>query len=138
MTVLVAYDGSDPAQKALHHAATHYPDDEIVLLRVIEAADGSLEAGIGLVQEKLKQRRQETEREISAEVGALIQRDDLELRTEIKVGKPARVIVDFAETHDVECIVIGNHGREGVSRVLLGSVAERVVRRAPTTVTVVR
>ncbi len=138
MPVLVAYDGSDPAQKALQHAATYYPQDEIILLRVAEAADGSLEAGVDLIQEKLKELRRETEREISEEVGELIRRDDLDFRMEIVAGKPARKIVEFAESHDVHTIVIGNHGRKGVSRILLGSVAEQVVRRAPTTVTVVR
>lgn len=138
MAVLVAYDGSAPAQKALQHAATQYPDDEIILLRVAEAADGSLEAGVDLLQEKLKELRDETRTEVSAEVGELIRRDDLEFRMEIVAGNPAREIVSFAEEHDVHTIVIGNRGRKGVSRVLLGSVAETVVRRAPTTVTVVR
>ena len=138
MSVLVAYDGSDPAQKALQHAAATYPDDEIILLRVVEAAGGSIEAGVELVQEKLKKLRNETEREVSAEVGELIRRDDLSFQMELVVGKPAREIVDFAADHDVHTIVIGNHGRTGVSRVLLGSVAEEVVRQASTTVTVVR
>src|SRR6056297_1334519 len=50
MAILVAYDGSAPAQKAVEHAFTTYPDEEIVLLRVIEAADGSTGAGIMAAQ----------------------------------------------------------------------------------------
>lgn len=46
-------------------------------------------------------------------------------------GDPASGVVRFAETHDVELIVMGTHGRTGFSRLLLGSVAEEVVRRAP-------
>ena len=49
-----------------------------------------------------------------------------------------REIIGFAEDNDVSHIVIGSHGRTGASRVLLGSVAQTVVRRAPTPVTVVR
>ena len=47
-------------------------------------------------------------------------------------------IVEYVETHDVDHVVIGSHGRKGLSRVLLGSVAELVVRRSPVPVTVVR
>jgi nucleotide-binding universal stress UspA family protein len=52
--------------------------------------------------------------------------------------RPARAIVDYAEEHDVAHTVVGSHGRTGVTRVLLGSVAENVMRRAPCPVTVVR
>lgn len=138
MAVLVPYDGSQPAQKAVEHAITNWNDHEIVLLRVIEAADGSLEAGVDLVKEKLKQKRKEGAAELSDDLRALIDAADTEFRIETAVGKPAREIVRFAEDNDISHIIIGSHGRSGASRVLLGSVAERVVRRAPTTVTVVR
>ena len=46
-------------------------------------------------------------------------------------GRPAHAIVDYAIRHDVDIIVIGTHGRTGVSRALLGSVAEAVIRRSP-------
>ncbi len=46
-------------------------------------------------------------------------------------GRVARQIVEYARTSTVRIIVIGTHGRTGVSRVLLGSVAEAVVRLAP-------
>ena len=51
---------------------------------------------------------------------------------------PAGEIVDYAKEVHVDLIVIGTHGRTGVSRFLMGSVAEHVVRRAPCPVLVVR
>lgn len=45
-------------------------------------------------------------------------------------GDPATALVNLAEMEGVELIVMGTHGRTGVSRVLMGSVAELVVRRA--------
>ena len=45
-------------------------------------------------------------------------------------GPPARAIVSYARRHAVDLIVMGTHGRTGVSRAVLGSVAEAVVRRA--------
>lgn len=138
MAILVAYDGSHPAQRAVEHAVSTYPDEEIILLGVVEASDGSIEAGIDLIQEKLKTVRDETSEEVSEEVKELVRKSDVDFRMETVVGKPSRAIVSFADENDVDVIVIGSHGRAGVSRVLLGNVAENVVRRAPTTVTVVR
>ncbi|HSN82641.1 MAG TPA: universal stress protein [Polyangiales bacterium] len=50
----------------------------------------------------------------------------------------ARAICDYAEKHDIDLIVVGSHGRGGMERWLIGSVAERVVRHASTNVYVVR
>jgi universal stress protein A len=46
-------------------------------------------------------------------------------------GDPASAIVKLAEDEQVDLIVMGTHGRTGLSRLLMGSVAESVVRRAP-------
>ena len=138
MAVLVAYDGSQPAQKALKRAVDDYADEEIILLRVIEAAEGSTGAGINLAREKLKEMEAKTDEEVRADVDDLVDTADLDLRTETAIGQPARQIVEVAEAEGVDQIIVGSHGRSGVSRVLLGSVAETVVRRAPMPVTVVR
>jgi nucleotide-binding universal stress UspA family protein len=53
-------------------------------------------------------------------------------------NSPAAAIVEYAEEEDVDLIVIGTHGRGGVAHLLLGSVAERVVRTAPCPVLTVR
>ncbi|PSQ23605.1 universal stress protein UspA, partial [Halobacteriales archaeon QS_9_67_17] len=64
--------------------------------------------------------------------------ESVTLETATEMGQPARTIVDYADDNDIDEIVIGSHGRQGISRVLLGSVAENVVRRADMPVTVVR
>ena len=53
-------------------------------------------------------------------------------------GAPAQEIVRCAEERDVDVIVMGTHGRGGVSHLILGSVAEQVIRMAPCPVLVVR
>lgn len=136
MPILVPYDGSRPAQQAVEYAVANWPAEPLVLLRVIEAADGSLEAGVDLIQERLKDSREEGAAELSADLLETL--SDVDYDVETVVGKPGREIVAFAETNDISQIVIGSHGRTGASRVLLGSVAQTVVRRAPTPVTVVR
>jgi nucleotide-binding universal stress UspA family protein len=59
-------------------------------------------------------------------------KDRRELRPEcaMRLGTPWEEIVQHADEHDIDLIVMGTHGRDGLARVLLGSVAETVVRRA--------
>lgn len=56
----------------------------------------------------------------------------------VTTGHPAERIVALATEIDADAIVLGTHGRTGLRRIVLGSVAEEVVRRAPCTVLVVR
>jgi len=49
----------------------------------------------------------------------------------IEYGSPGETIVEFAKKNDIDLIVMGTHGRTGLSRVLMGGVAEQVVQRAP-------
>lgn len=53
-------------------------------------------------------------------------------------GDPGMMVADYARDNGAELVVISSHGRTGVSRLLLGSVAERVVRLAPCPVLVLR
>lgn len=56
----------------------------------------------------------------------------------VRFGKPFLEIIQVAKEENVDLLVIGTHGRAGVDRVILGSVAERIVRKARCPVMVVR
>jgi nucleotide-binding universal stress UspA family protein len=56
----------------------------------------------------------------------------------VAASSPAAAIIDYAKQTHVDVIVVGTHGRGGVSHLLMGSVAEHVVRNAPCPVLVVR
>jgi nucleotide-binding universal stress UspA family protein len=60
------------------------------------------------------------------------------VETAVRWGVPVEVIVEHAATHHADLIVIATHGRTGLSHVLLGSVAERIVREAPCPVLTIR
>lgn len=60
------------------------------------------------------------------------------VRSEVLPGDPAGVIVEIARRGAFDVVVLGTHGRRGLGRLVLGSVAERVLREAPCTVVVVR
>lgn len=64
--------------------------------------------------------------------------EDADVRTHIEVGTPVATIVQVAGDEDIDQVVISSHGRTGVERMLLGSVAEGVVRRAPCPVLTVK
>jgi universal stress protein A len=53
------------------------------------------------------------------------------LRQEVAIGTPYRAIVDAALTEGADLIVMSTHGRTGLAHMLIGSVTERVLRRAP-------
>jgi nucleotide-binding universal stress UspA family protein len=56
----------------------------------------------------------------------------------VRIGVPAEEIVRYADARNIDLIVMGTHGRTGVAHLLMGSVAERVVRTAPCPVLTVR
>jgi len=142
MHVLVPYDESDGSKRALEHALAQYPDATVTLLHVVDLVDAGYASPVdGTVpgfweewfesEKAASERLLDTGRERATEAG-------VDVQTETVVGRPTRAINEYVTEHDVDHVVMGSHGRSGVTRVLLGSVAEGVVRRAPVPVTVVR
>ncbi|MES3516135.1 MAG: universal stress protein [Natronomonas sp.] len=135
-SVLVPFDGSDQSESALDHALRKFPDGSVTALFVVDLG-GINYGGVAppeAVLSDLDERAGETVRD-AVEIAA---GHDREIDTETRRGQPAREIVGYADEGGFDHIVIGSHGRDGVSRILLGSVAELVVRRASVPVTVVR
>jgi nucleotide-binding universal stress UspA family protein len=137
MHVVVPVDGSDPSDAALAHAVEQFGDEDVTVLYVIDPVDGATTWGPGSAGDWLNTAEERAETVLS-EAEDRAAAEGCEVDTDTVVGRPARAIVDYAEERGVDHVVIGSHGRDGISRVLLGSVAETVVRRSPVPVTVVR
>jgi universal stress protein A len=73
-----------------------------------------------------------------AALGATLQNGVARITTEVRIGSPAQAIVDAAVHYGSDLIVMATHGRSGLPHLVLGSVAEQVVRRAPCPVLAVR
>ena len=134
--VLVPVDGSAESQLAFTHAIARFPDAHIVLLHVVEPFPDHTKAGghSGTRSKQAFERSQQLLDEIverSGEHGGTIS-------TELIYGRPVHVIPRYVETNGIDEVVIGSRGRDGTARLLLGSVAETVVRRVPVPVTVAR
>lgn len=139
MRVIVPYDGSPQAEAALEYAVEHHAGGDIVLLYVLDFIDASYELSPkaelpGYWSEWYENSQEAAEEKFEQAREAV----DHELESETVLGRPAQAIVEYVEEADADAVVMGSHGREGVSRILLGSVAETVVRRSPVPVTVVR
>ena len=138
--VLVPVDGSEHAEHACDIVIENFPDATMVLLHVINPAEAgySAQASIPSFSEEWYEQQKDQAEDIFDEVESRAQDNDVAVERVVEVGKPTRVIVEYAEDNDIDHIVMGSHGRSGVSRILLGSVAETVVRRSPVPVTVTR
>ena len=77
-------------------------------------------------------------RERLAEVVASTRKRYANVEDHFAVGVPSFEIVRFAGDHEIDLIVMGTHGRTGLAHVLIGSVAERVVQKAPCPVLTVK
>ena len=126
--VLVPTDGSDGARTAAEHgielaAASGAALDAVY---VLDTNAIGYELASTTIRDALEERGQRSVQQVLE----LAADADLQVETAVLHGTIARSIVDYADEHDADCIVMGTHGRTGAERVLLGSVAERVVRLA--------
>ena len=137
MHVLVPVDGSDPSAAALAHAFEQFGDDDLTALYVMDPVDGATAWGPGGAGDWLSSAEEGAET-VLADAEERAAAAGVDITTDSVVGRPARAIVEYAEEEAIDHVVIGSHGRDGISRVLLGSVAETVIRRSPVPVTVVR
>ena len=139
--ILVPVDGSDQSAAAAEFVADNFPAATAVLCHVINPAEAgfSAQASVPSFSEEWYEEQQAAAEQRFDDLEAAVREagvDGVERVTE--VGRPTKTIVEYADEHDIDQIVMGSHGRSGVSRLLLGSVAEVVVRRASVPVTVVR
>jgi nucleotide-binding universal stress UspA family protein len=133
LRVLVAIDGSDCSLRALDLAAglAKSLDTELVVCNVVDLARAAVLSGgaAQLVEESLELLQTESN-EILAE-GVKRAADIARVTSRSLEGKPIEQIERLATEIRPAFVVIGSHGRGGLSRAVMGSVAEGVVRGAP-------
>jgi nucleotide-binding universal stress UspA family protein len=132
--VLVPYDSSEQAQYALSHALRVFDSAEVVLIHVIKPIeDDTTGQGSGY-----EQQLQTAEKMLDGVCQWYDEPESERIETVVRYGRPVRELLAYATEERIDHIVIGSRGRDGTARLLLGSVAETVVRRSPVPVTVVR
>jgi len=141
--ILVATDFSEPSEAALAYGLelARQFGSTVVVAHVVEnaltgavGADGFVFSDPGLQQHLEASARRRLDTLLSDEDRAVLGAETIVIAS----NTPAYAIVDYARTADVGLIVMGTHGRGAVAHLLMGSVAERVVRLAPCPVLTVR
>ena len=135
-SILVPVDGSDESIKALEYAVEEYSDTDLTVLSVVnpgEAYDIEI-----VVDAHPRSDPPETANERAKAALERAKEIAPDAETVRARGPVSQTIVTYAEDESTDLIVIGSRGRGGASRVLLGSVAETVARRAPCPVLIVR
>lgn len=136
--ILVPIDGSEQATAALEYALYQFPAAAVTALHVVSTPfDYSEERISGTYLEPLVDDLRAEADELLAAAESRARSLDAEIDTAVAYDKPARGIVEYADEHGFDGIVMGKHGRSIVSRILSGSVAEAVAQRAPISVTLV-
>ena len=133
--IVVGADFSDIADGALDYAiALARPlDARITLVHALEVPTWGFPEAVPVELRELEAIAQQALDDLAKKRAEA----SVSIRPWLRSGEPWTVLVDFAKTERADLIVVGSHGRRGVGRFLLGSVAERVLRTAECPVLVV-
>ena len=139
--VVVPTDFSDCSQEAweLAKRVAAAPDSELVLVHVLTEAPRYGDGILGI--ESARKIRDEARKWAEASLEdwvAKARAEGLDVRSALRTGVPYEEIVTLARDERADLVVIGTHGRGGMERMLIGSVADSVVRLAPCPVLTVR
>jgi len=138
-SILVPTDGSDGAETGARHGIGLAADvgAELHVLSVVDALE--IDASLSGVDETDPKGRFEAEATRAVETITELARPhlDAEPTTAVEWGRPFRSITEYVERHGIDLIAMGTHGRSGLERFVLGSVAEKVLRTASVPVLVV-
>ncbi len=141
--VLIPVDFSEDSLHAADYGADLAKrfNAEVILLYVVEpiyyAAPVDMYATSPSLATLLVEQRESARKQL-AELMTKLEKQRLRVTALLKTGAPAHVIPDTAKRTKADLIVMATHGRTGLAHVLMGSVAERVVRMAECPVLTVR
>jgi nucleotide-binding universal stress UspA family protein len=137
--VLFPTDFSELSETALRYAV-HFARDFEATLHVIHVVDEAYQYWMNMVpspgtpgpiatgpdEDIIASAREHLERYVAEKIG-----DKVSTVTQVVSGRPYLEIVTYANNQGIDLVVIGTHGHGGLTHMLLGSVAEKVVRKAP-------
>lgn len=132
--ILYATDFSESSAPASEYAVTlaQLAGAEVFVLHVIGELEDKRRGRIP--PETFELFEKEIEVHVIKEMEQFCQRflgERVKYSTETAIGKPFQIILKTAQTQKADLIIMGTHGRTGIEHVLMGSTAERVIRKSP-------
>jgi len=143
MKILIAIDGSEFSNAALQSvlARPWPPNSEVKVLHVVEPPSllmGREMAGPDPEFEAVWNALRGQAKELVAKAADRLRGANFNVSTELVEGDPKSQIIDAANEWHADMIVLGSHGRTGLSRFLIGGVSQAVVRHAHCSVEIIR
>ena len=130
--VLVPLDGSELSERIIPHALAlgGLMGARYTLLQTLEL----LVSGYGFAtyapaEYEINALMKEAQRYLD-QIAAQLRSESYHVQTELLIGPPAMTLLDYAWTHAVDLIALETHGRTGTARLILGSVADKIIRGA--------
>jgi nucleotide-binding universal stress UspA family protein len=138
--ILVGVDGSKESLQAAVLAANlaHQTNRTLELAHVLPDAVAAPPEAFSAELAIWRQDIAEEGNRLLKEVRDRVDRPETESRTLVESSRPAEALAELANEPDIDIVVVGHRGRSAVSRVLLGSVADRLVQISPRPVLVAR
>ncbi|HTI72743.1 MAG TPA: universal stress protein [Candidatus Limnocylindria bacterium] len=138
-TILIPLDFSKSSDKALEYgkAFARQFEAKLILVHVLEPMVVPAEMGYGFVPPPEDSLPLAVLREKLAKLASSLG-TDLNVSSQVRIGRPWSEVVEAAKESSANLLVVATHGRTGLQHVLLGSVAEKIIRHAPCPVLVVR
>lgn len=138
--LLAPTDFSESSKQALHYALEFARgfNTELHILNVVEPVvyPAEMFSQVGMIDvESVLEKSSKEEMEIWLKD---IPTDKRPITTAVEHGRPFAEIIRYAQEHQIDLIILGTHGRSGLDHFLLGSTAEKVIRKAPCPVLTVR
>ena len=133
--ILVAVDGSVYSEYAVDQAISmgNICNSTIFVISVVDLYPEQMSAAPALMEKMSQEARELLER-----AKQKVEKENIKCETIVHMGgQPHEFIIKEAKEKDVDLIIIGTHGKTGLKRILIGSVAQKVVGYAPCPVMVV-
>ena len=129
--ILIATDDSEPARKAVSEAISQADafDASLHAVSVIETAEPQPAYNDPEIDPEGDEHAEQAVQRVVSEANSRAL--DQEVVSSILRGQPASAVLQYANDHDIDLVVVGTHARTGIDRLMVGSVAERIVRESP-------
>jgi nucleotide-binding universal stress UspA family protein len=138
--ILCAIDFSEFTDDIVNYAVniTKKFDAELHLIHVIPNLNYFTPYESFLTPENLVAMERNMEGQVEKDFGKLMQKIDMPARKVVRTGVTFVEIIGYINEEGIDLVVLGTHGRSGIEHILIGSVAEKVVRKSPCPVLTIR